>query len=72
MVQDGENMNVNVCPEYVVIPQMHCKAKQGKQQNTPQIYALGFCVNKNTVFSVMQYKTGVNPLILKKTHEVAI
>lgn len=47
-------MNVNVCPAHVVTPQMHCKAQK--------IYAVGFCVNKQTVFSVMQHKTGVNPL----------
>lgn len=27
MVQDGEKMNVKVCPVHVAIPQMHCKAK---------------------------------------------
>lgn len=44
--------------------------KLDKQQNSPQNHDVGFCVNKQTVFSVMQYKSGVNPLTYKKFKEV--
>lgn len=77
-------MQMSVQPMLLMSKALHCKGettdtdketisvlfkKLDKQENSPQNHVVGFCVNKQTVFSVMQYKSGVNPLTYKKFKE---